>query len=749
MRTTLFFLMTCAFSAAPSCVVAQQPAANEVPIYKQSQAPIESRIDDLVRRMTIEEKVRQLDLYAGAKVLVDAHSDNTHATPTAAFVPAHAQSLFGSLGVGGIHDLYPTPTQSNAIQQWVIAHNRLGIPALFIEEALHGYDTGTVFPAPIGLSATWDVALAQETAASIASEARPRGVDMILAPVLDLAREPRWGRVEEDFGEDPYLTGQLGLAYVRGAQGSSLAGDQSLVAEPKHFAGHGSPEGGTNTSPVHMGERELRSTMLKSFEPAFRDGHAMATMAAYHEIDGIPVTADPFLLKQVLRNEWGFRGFVLSDLGAIERLYKVHHVAATPQDAVCLAIRSGVDMQFYDFGHDVFQQALIDCVHEKTLSGADLDRAVRSVLRVKFMLGLFDRPLVDPGLTDKTYRSQAHLAVSLQSARESMTLLKNDNGLLPLSKSVAHLAVIGPNANVARYGDYEKESNGLHLSLLDGLRREVPQVKIDFDEGKDIASAVAKARGADAVIVGLGERQGISGEGFDRASLNLPDNQEQLLEALVATGKPVILVLQNGRPLTLPWAKQHVPAILEAWYPGEFGGQAIAETLFGDNNPAGRLTVSFPRNLGQLPDFYNTDPSRKRNYVDDDGEALFPFGFGLSYTTFRYTRLQCQAPLPGSRDAVRVTVEVTNAGTREGDEVAQFYLRQDTSSVETPERSLKGFSRIHLKPKETQTVTFKVPQSELAVWNAEGKWVTEPGKFTVWVGGDSRASLTTNFTLNP
>jgi beta-glucosidase len=756
MRPTLLLMMAWVLCTLLTGAAAQQPAVPGLPIYKQSQAPIEARIDDLVRRMTLAEKVRQLDLYAGAKELVDAHTDNTHAAPTAEFVPAKAQALLGSLGVGGIHDLYPTPVQANAIQQWVMAHNRLGIPALFIEEALHGYNTGTVFPAPIGLSATWDVTLAQEVAASIASETRTHGVDMILAPVLDLAREPRWGRVEEDFGEDPYLTGQLGLAYVRGAQGSGLQNDQSVVAEPKHFAGHGSPEGGTNTSPVHMGERELRSVMLKSFEPAFRDGHAMATMAAYHEIDGIPVTADPFLLKSVLRGEWGFQGFVLSDLGAIERLYKVHHVAATPKDAVCLAIRSGVDMQFYDFGHDVFQQALIDCIHENTLSATDLDRAIRSVLRVKFMLGLFDRPLVDPSLSDRTYRSQAHLAVSLRTARESMTLLKNDKGLLPLSKSSSNIAVIGPNANVARYGDYEKEENGLHLSLLDGLRKEVPQARIEFDDGKDIASAVSKARGADVVVLGLGERQGISGEGFDRSSLDLPDTQEQLLEAVAATGKPVILVLENGRPLTIPWAKDHVPAILEAWYPGEFGGQAIAETLFGDNDPAGRLTVSFPRSVGQLPDFYNTDPSRKRKYVDDerkyvddDGQALFPFGFGLSYTTFRYAHLLVQTPPVASHDAVRVSVEVTNTGEREGDEVAQLYLRQDTSSVETPERSLKGFSRIHLKPHEATTVSFDVPQSELAIWNAESKWVTEPGTFTIWAGGSSRAELTTIFLLKP
>jgi len=330
-----------------------------------------------------------------------------------------------------------------------------------------------------------------------------------------------------------------------------------------------------------------------------------------------------------------------------------------------------------------------------------------------------------------------------------MKLVKNDQGLLPLPKSTSRIALIGSNANVARYGDYEKEENGFHVSLLDGLRKEMPAAEIEFDEGKDINAAVDKAKRAEVVILGLGERQGISGEGFDRANLDLPDNQEQLLEAIVATGKPVVLVLENGRPLTIPWAKANVPAILEAWYPGEFGGQAIAETLFGDNNPAGRLPVTFPRNVGQLPDFYNSDPSRKRNYVDDDGKPLFPFGFGLSYTAFRYDHLLVQTPSPKSHDPVRVSMEVTNTGDREGDEVAQLYIRQDTSSVETPERSLKGFSRIHLQPRETKTITFIVRQSDLAIWNADGKWVTEAGTFTLWAGGNSRAELTTKFTLKP
>ncbi len=744
MPPSLSKFVLCAF-AFPCFAWAQQTSS---PFYQHPDAPIEQRVSDLLARMTVEEKVRQLDLYFGAQDLVDKRADKTHSAPDAVFLPEKAEQLWGNLGVGGIHDLYPTPQQSNAIQKWVIGHNRLGIPAIFIEEGLHGFSDGTVFPAPINLAATWDPALARKTGAAIAAEARATGVDMILAPVLDLAREPRWGRIEEDFGEDPYLTGQMGLAYVRGAQGDSLASDHTVITEPKHFAAHGSPEGGSNTSPVHIGERELRTVMLKSFEPAIREGHAMGVMAAYHEIDGIPVTADPFLLKKILREEWGFQGFVLSDLGAIQRLYNAHYVAATPKDAACLAIKSGVDMQFYDFPHDVFQKALIDCVREGTLSMADLDRAAGSVLRVKFALGLFDHPFVDTNLNAKVHRSPEHLSVSLQSARESITLLKNDHHLLPLSTSVQHIAVIGPNANIARYGDYEDESNGKHISLLEGIRHLVPKAAVTFDEGKDIASAVEKAKEADVVILGLGEHHGISGEGFDRTSLDLPGNQEALLEAIVATGKPVVLVLENGRPLTIGWAKEHVPAILEAWYPGEFGGQAIAETLFGLNNPAGRLPITFPENVGQIPMYYNADPSRRYKYVDNDGKPLFPFGYGLSYTTFEYSHLSIQPPQDRTGD-VAVTVSVTNTGDREGDEVAQLYLRQDVTSVETPSRSLKGFSRLHLKPHETKTVVFHIPQSGLAIWNAEGKWAIEPGNFTVWVGSSSEAALTGHFTLKP
>jgi beta-glucosidase len=751
--TTPYFLtlLLSACLAADAATPAQMPSADDTsqPLYRRSAVPIEERVDDLLGRMTLEEKARQLDMYTGATELVSRHRDDTHATADAVFLPEKAEQLFGNLGVGSIHDLNPTPTQYNTIQQWVIAHNRLGIPALFIEEGLHGFDTGTVFPSPLGLAATWDPEVAKETGSVIASEARSTGVGMILGPVLDLARDPRWGRVEEDMGEDPYLTGQLGLSWVLGAQGESLASNHSVVAEPKHFAGHGSPEGGTNTSPVHIGERELRTIMLKSFEPAIRQGRAMGVMAAYHEIDGIPITADPFLLKSILREEWGFAGFVLSDLGAIRQLVSPHEVAATSQQAACMGIRSGVDMQFYDFPHDVFQKALVDCVRDGSLQRGDLDRAVRSVLRVKFALGLFDNPLVDATLHQRVDRSPEHLAVSLRSALESMTLLRNENHLLPVSKSVRKIAVVGPNADVARYGDYEREENGQHISLLQGIRNLLPQAVVTFNEGSDIPAAVTIARQADVVILGLGENQGISGEGFDRSSLSLPGNQEQLLEAISAVGKPVVLVLENGRPLTIGWAKEHVPAILEAWYPGEFGGRAIAATLFGDNNPAGHVTVTFPKTVGQLPDYYNSDTSRVEKYVDDDGQPLFPFGFGLSYTTFRYDHLAVEPPPSGSGADVKVTVEVTNTGDREGDEVAQLYLHKNVSSVETPSRSLKGFSRIRLKAGESRTVTFRLVQEQMAVWNAEKTWEVEPGVYTVWVGGSSRATLSAQFYLLP
>ncbi|MGH8022494.1 MAG: glycoside hydrolase family 3 protein, partial [Limisphaerales bacterium] len=506
-------------------------------LYKDPRQAVESRIADLLGRMTLEEKARQLDMFDGGKSLMGKNDlvNHNHAKFGAPFSAGRAAKAFGHLGVGSIHDLYPAPALYNAIQAWVIKSNRLGIPALFIEEGLHGYmgNDETIFPQSVNLACTWNVNLARQTGAAIASEARADGVDMILAPVLDVARDPRWGRVEEDFGEDPFLSGQMGLNYVEGMQGDSLATDHTCIAEPKHFAGHGSPESGINTAPVHAGEREVRSVFLKSFEPAIRDGHAMGLMVAYNDIDGVPCTGNPWLLRQVLKGEWGFQGFALSDLGAIRRLHEDHHVADSPATAVRLAINSGVDMQFYDFDHDTFQRALIDGVKNGQVSQATLDAAVTRVLRVKFMLGLFDHPFVDTNRDKSARRCPAHLALSLTVARQSMCLLRNEGHLLPLDRNLKRIAVIGPNANVARLGDYSGSGanrDTAEYGIFEQVKKIVsPETRVEFADGQDIGAAVALAKNSDMVIMGLGENSKISGEGHDRSDLDLPGNQEKLL----------------------------------------------------------------------------------------------------------------------------------------------------------------------------------------------------------------------------
>ena len=725
--------------------------AQDTPAYKNPALPVGDRVADLLQRMTPEEKARQLDMFFGCESLLASNqfTIRTHSKPDAVLDPALAAKNLGSLGVGSIHDLYPRARLYNAVQTWVIKSNRLGIPALFLEEGLHGYMDfdEVVFPQSINLAASWNPGLARRTGATIAAQARANGVAMILAPVLDVAREPRWGRVEEDFGEDPFLTGQLGAAFVRGMQGDSLDSDHTVIAEPKHFAGHGSPEGGINTSPVHAGEREVRSIMLKSFEPVIREAGAMGVMAAYHDIDGVPCTGNPWLLNHVLREEWGFAGFVLSDLGAIRRLYDPHHVAATPADAALLALNSGVDMQFYDFDHDVFLNAIVAGLKDGRTSEAVLDRAAGRVLRLKFLLGLFEHPYVDEKLDAGVRHSQAQTELALESARESLCLLKNDQRLLPLSKDLKRIAVIGPNANVARLGDYsEAARESAEQGMFEQIKGIVPPAtEVRFADGENIPAAVKLARKAEVVILGLGECQKISGEGFDRSDLDLPGKQEALLEAVVGTGRPVVLVLQNGRPLSITWAAVHVPAILETWYAGQRGGRAIAETLFGANNPAGRLPVSVPRNVGQLPVFYNHFPSKNENYVEGDGSPLFAFGHGLSYTTFRYD--PAAAAISTTGNEVEISARVTNTGGREGDEVAQLYVRQKTASVATPVKSLKGFARIHLRAGEAQSVSFRIKTTDLAVWTAAGEWKVEPGEFAYGVGGSSEVPLASTFVL--
>lgn len=743
--------------------------------YRKADLPVEQRVADLLKRMTPEEKARQLDMYAGNGYVVKAvrehgiekdaqgkspgnkeglfskFSTPTHAAPDALLMPENLAEILGGLGVGAFHDIYPTAAQSNALQDWVMKHSRLGIPAMFIEEGLHGsmaFDE-TIFPPPINLASTWNVDIARKTGAAIASEMRANGIDMSLGPVVDLSRDPRWGRVEETMGEDVWLVAHMALNFVEGMQGESLASDHNIVATPKHFAGHGSPESGVNTSSLHAGEREMRSSLLKTFELPIRDGKAMSVMAAYHERDGIPCAADPWLMTEVLRNEWGFTGFVISDLGAIRNLLVRYHVAATPEDAICMSITAGMNMQFFDFDHDVFETAIVNGLKDGKLSPGTLDRAVADVLRVKFRLGLFDHPFVDPALDARVRRSPAHRELALESARQSLCLLKNDKSFLPLSKSLKRIAVIGENGNIARLGDYtEGVGDRKFVTILDALKKSLPHAKITFDAGADIAAAVAKAKKAEVVIMALGERQGISGEGYDRQTLGLPGSQQALLEAVSGAGVPVVLVLQNGRPLAITWAAEHVPAILEAWYPGESGATAIVETLFGDNNPAGRLPITFPRSVGQLPVYYSYNQGGRGGggYVDGPKEPLFVFGHGLSYTSFKYDHLSVTPPA-GSDGDITVGVDITNTGARDGDEVAQLYVHQKVSSVLSPNRALKGFQRLHLKAGETRRATFKIKQSDLAVWNASKKWTVEPGEYDVMVGKSSADTITAAFAL--
>ncbi len=728
---------------------------HSVPPYQNPRLPLELRVKDLLSRMTLREKARQLDMYAGSSTFISQNErspkKHTHALPEAVLNSSRAAKELGDLGVGSIHDFYPTARLYNEAQEFVIHSNRLGIPAIFIEEGLHGYQgfDETVFPQSLNLASTWNTTLAHEEGAAIASEARANGIDMLLTPVINLAVDPRWGRVEETYGEDPFLSGQIAVSFVRGMQGPSLATDSTCISEPKHFAGYGDPSSGLNTVFVNAGMREMRTLFLQPFKAAVEQGHVMGIMAAYNSVDGIPCTANKWLLTTVLRDEWGFKGFVLSDLGAIRRLYGLFNVAKTPGDAVRLAIKSGVDMQFYDFPHDTFQNAIIDGVREGKLSMKVLNRAVGRVLRVKFMLGLFDHPYVSVNRASKVSRSPEHLALALKVARESIVLLKNSGDLLPLKKDLECVAVIGPNADSTRLGDYTTPpADRIKEGMLAQIREMVsPGTKVLYADGSDIPAAVKIAGEAKVVILGLGENSHISGEGHDRAVLGLPGNQEKLLRAVAATGVPVVLVLQNGRPLTIDWADEHVPAIIEAWYPGEFGGKAIAETLFGENNPSGKLVMSFPRKVGQVPVYYEYLRSKDRKYINTPASPLYPFGYGLSYTTFKYSDLKVVPLSTTNGKFVSVSFDLKNTGERSGTEVAQVYVHQDYSDVELPVEELKGFARVHLAAGQTKRVTILVKRSDLAVWSADQKWEVQPGIFKITVGGSSQGGITVPFEL--
>ncbi|HMH23736.1 MAG TPA: glycoside hydrolase family 3 N-terminal domain-containing protein [Puia sp.] len=732
--------------------------------YKDPQVPVEKRVSDLLARMTLEEKIKQLDMYWGKEV---AKMGGHEAT---SWSEEKVTSALGTTGAGSVHDLYPLSSEiSNRIQKYAMEKTRLGIPVMFIEEGLHGYSGfgSTSFPIPLQLASAWDTAMVHDIGHVIATETRAHGVDMILGPVLCLPRDPRWGRVEETYGEDPYLAALNGVAMVKGMQAGDVSRNDAVVSEPKHFSVHGIPEAGSNTSPVNIGEREARSAFLYVFEKAVREGGALSMMAAYSEIDGIPCVDNKWLLTDVLRKEWGFKGFVLSDLGAIKMSLENHHVASSTEDALTQTLKAGLNMQFYDFPHPDILQALTKAINDKTLSADELNNAVRDILRVKFLLGLFDHPYVDPALKAKVFHTAESQELALRAARESICLLKNEGGtasapaILPLSKNIRSLAVIGPLAASTYLGGYSN-TEGKAVSILDGLRQRAgTSIDVRFEKGYQTDTSAAGLSGlldkavdlvqhSDAAVVALGEDLNIVGEGKDRANLDLDERQMKLIMALKATGKPVVVVLCNGRPISINWVAKNIPSIVETWFSGEKGGLAVADVLLGNTNPSGKLPMTFPRSVGQIPIYYNHKPTSRHNYVDEKSTPLFPFGYGLSYTKFEYSGLRVSpAKIPAGGKA-EISVNVKNTGAVDGADIVQLYLRDEVSSVTTPGLALKGFGRVSLRPGESQTLHFTVGAEHLALWNREMKHVVEPGTFKVMIGSSSAdIRLTDSLTVFP
>ncbi len=734
-------------------------------LYRDPSQPVESRVTDLLSRMTLAEKCAQLVGLVGLE------------EPDGSFSPEAARRHLkdGISHVNSHHrkrNTRQTVAFLNAVQKFLREETRLGIPALGVGEGLHGYmaHEATSFPQAIGLASAWDPELHQRVFSVVAREMRARGAHYVLSPVLDLAREPRWGRTEETYGEDPHLVARLGVAAVRGLQGERFSGDPShVLATAKHFAAHGQPEAGTNCGPANYSERILREELFAPFEAVVREGKIGSVMASYNEINGVPSHVNPWLLKDLLRGEWDFEGFVISDGWGVDDLYRLHHIAVGQADAAEKAFSSGVEVEL---GH-CFRH-LEEAVRAGRIRAEALDAAVAKVLRIKFLLGLFENPFADEGTAVAVTNCAEHKALALEAARKSMILLKNDGGLLPLDKSsLRSLAVIGPNAAPIRLGGYSGNP-GCAVSVLEGIRQKVGNaIEVLYAEGcgitqstndagqmwhddgalppdpaRDaelIAEAVETAKKADVILLVLGDNEQTCREGWspnhlgDRDSLDLPFRQEELLRAVVATGKPVILLLIQGRPASLNFAAEHVPAILEGWYLGQAAGTAVADVLFGDVNPSGKLPITFPRSVGQLPDYYYHKPSARRGYLFTSNQPLFPFGHGLSYTTFAYSNLCLSAQTIRPNETASLSVDVTNTGPCAGDEIVQLYVHDVLSErVTRPVKLLKGFQRITLQPGETRTVTFSVGREELQYLNESMQMAVEPGQFELMVGGSSQ-----------
>lgn len=743
-------------------------------IYKDLNQPIEKRVRDLLNQMTLDEKIAQLGSYWSYEILENGEFSIQKA------------SKFLNFGIGqitrpgGATGFSPKQTAKlvNEIQEFLVNKTRLGIPAFIHEECLSGYMTkgATIFPQMIGVASTWQPELCEQMTSRIRDQMKTLGIHQGLSPVVDVTRDPRWGRTEETFGEDPYLVLSMGVSYVKGLQSDNIK--NGVVATLKHFVGYGVSEGGMNWAPAHMGERELREIFLLPFEAAIKEGKAKSVMNAYHELDGIPCAASEKLLRNILREEWNFDGIVVSDYFAINSIMDYHKVASDKEQAAIKALTAGIDVELPTF--DCYKEPLKKAVESGKLPISFVDDAVKNILRLKFEMGLFENPFVDLEKVPENLDLAEDRKLAYEIAVKSIVLLKND-GILPLitdNHPIKKVAVIGPNANSARNltGDYTYlthletlEQDAFGTSAMKGIEfseSELPittiyealkekliplGIEVSYSKGCEIndkdksyfTEAVNLAKSSDVAIVVLGDKSGLTkdcttGESRDSSTLKLPGVQLELLREIKKTNTPIILVLVTGRPYSLEWADENVSAILEAWLPGEEGGNAVADIIIGNRIPGGKLPISFPYHAGQIPVFYNHKPSGGRShwwgdYVDYPTKPLYPFGYGLSYTTFEYSNLEITV----EETNVFISCEVKNIGQFEGEEVVQLYINDEVASVTRPVKELKGFKRINLKPNETKKITFELPIEVLAFYDENMKFVVERGDFKVLIGSSS------------
>ena len=734
-------------------------------LYENPKAPLEDRVQDLLSQMTLEEKTCQMaTLYGSGRVLKDALPQNNWKTEVWKDGIGNIDEEHNGLGAFKSEYSFPYAKHVNAkhtIQRWFVEKTRLGIPVDFTNEGIRGlcHDRATYFPAQCGQGATWNKKLIARIGEVEAKEAVALGYTNIYSPILDIAQDPRWGRCVETYGEDPYLVGELGKQMITSLQ------KHNLVATPKHFAVYSIPVGGrdgkTRTDP-HVAPREMRTLYIEPFRMAFQEAGALGVMSSYNDYDGEPITGSYHFLTEILRQEWGFKGYVVSDSEAVEFISNKHKVADTYEDGIAQAVNAGLNIRTHFTPPADFILPLRKAVADGKISQETLDKRVAEILRVKFWLGLFDNPYRGNGKqAEQIVHSKEHQAVSLEAARQSLVLLKNEMNLLPLSKSLRSIAVIGPNADertqlICRYGP----ANAPIKTVYQGIKERLPHTEVIYKKGCDIIDphfpesevldfpktteearlmeeAIHAAKQAEVVVMVLGGNELTVREDRSRTSLNLPGRQEELLKAVCATGKPVVLVLLDGRASSINYAAAHVPAILHAWFPGEFCGQAVAEALFGDYNPGGRLAVTFPKSVGQIPFAFPFKPGSDESSSTSVYGVLYPFGHGLSYTTFSYGDLKISPLRQGVQGDINISCKIKNTGKIKGDEVVQLYLRDEVSSVTTYTKVLRGFERISLEAGEEQMVHFRLRPQDLGLWDKNMNFRVEPGKFKVMIGSSS------------